>query len=182
MAIGPTLDGRLVRLRAADVGDAARTIAIRNTPGFEVGLPRIPDDINHQQAWITRQRDVPDDYYFCVETLATGAVEGLIGLTAEPTVAGAWSDTGAWEWGRWASIASDPRIAIEAAALLIHFAMELGVPGVWGRVIRGNDRVAAFHERLGYNRTWSTETEQFFLAEGPHLVTLHRSLGSATPR
>ena len=182
MAIGTTLEGRLVRLRPVDIGDAAATIAIRNTPGFEVGLPRIPDDVDQQQTWITRQREVPDDYYFCVETRVTGAVEGLIGLTAQPTVPGPWSESGAWEWGRWASLASDSRAAIEGAALLIHFAMELGVPGVWGRVIRENARVAAFHERLGYNRTWSNETGRFFLAEGPHLATLHRSLGSANPQ
>ncbi len=182
MAIGPTIDGRLVRLRPIGVPDAARAIAIRNTPGFSVGLPAIPDDVDRQREWIARQRRAPDDYYFAVETVGSREVEGLIGLVAEPTVAGPWSRSGAWEWGRWASVAGDPRVAIEGAALMMFFAMELGVAGIWGRVLHGNARVAAFHERLGYSRTWSTADGRFFLAEEPDIGTLHRNLGGAIPQ
>jgi hypothetical protein len=175
------MEGRLARLRAVDVGDAARTIAIRNTPGFELGLPPIPSDAEQQREWIARQREAPNDYYFCVETRGTGAIEGLIGLTAVPTVSGPWSESGAWEWGRWASIASDPRLALEGAAMLVAFAMQCDVPGVWGRVIRANTRVEAFQARLGYNLSWIAGDERYFLAEKPYLEILHRRLGGTIP-
>ena len=181
MAVGPILDGRLVRLRPVHVDDAAATIAIRNTPGFEVGLPRLPDDLDRQREWIAQQRATRNDYYFCVEALTNKAISGLIGLSASSGTPGPWRESGAWEWGRWASVASDPRCAIEGASLLMYFATDLGVPGIWGRVLRANSRVLAFHERLGYTRSWTTETERYFLAEGSHVELLHRNLGGATP-
>ena len=82
-----------MRLRPADLDDAMRTIAVRNTPGFEVGLPRIPDDVDQQKTWLALPRQTPDAHYFFVETRVTGAVEGLIGRTAAPTATGKTTGT-----------------------------------------------------------------------------------------
>ncbi len=182
MAVGPVLRGIAATLRPIEIGDAARAIAIRNTPGFEVGLPPIPDDIRRQQDWIRAQREARDDYYYCVESLPGNATEGLIGLTAEPTVQGPWCEGGEWEWGRWASVARDPRTAVEGAALLIGLAMEWELPGVWVRVQSANSRLVAFHSRLGYSSHWSTDSEDYFRAQRTDVPTLHRRLGGQKPQ
>lgn len=181
MAVGPVLRGATAALRPIEIGDAARAISIRNTPGFDVGLPPIPDDIQRQQDWIRAQRDAPGDYYYCVESMPGGVVEGLIGLTADPTVEGPWSEGGAWEWGRWASVARNPRTAVEGAALLIGLAMDWELPGVWVRVQSANSRLVAFHSRLGYSSHWSVSSEDYFLAQRTDVPTLHRRLGGQQP-
>ncbi len=182
MAIGPVLRGVTATLRPIEVGDAARAIAIRNTPGFDVGLPPIPDDIQRQQDWIRAQREAPDDYYYCVESMPGTVVEGVIGLTAAATVQGPWCEGGEWEWGRWASIATNPLTAVEGAALLIGLAMEWELPGVWVRIHSANSRLVAFHARLGYSSHWSKGSEDYFTAQRSDVPTLHRRLGGHNPR
>jgi hypothetical protein len=65
--------------------------------------------------------------------------------------------------------------------MLIAFAMQCDVPGVWGRVTRANSRVEAFHAQLGYNHSWIVRDERYFLAEKPHIETLHYRLGGTVP-
>ncbi len=175
--MGPHIEGAAVRLRPVEVRDAAASIRLRNTPGFEVGLPRISADLARQEAWIASQRERDGDFYFCVESKAEDRIVGLIALVAEPTVSGEWSADGSWEWGRWASVSPNPRVAVEAAGLLIQFAVDLGVPGVWVRIQETNRKVLKFHEHLPYTESWTARGERFFRVGRDDMHEMQRRLG-----
>jgi RimJ/RimL family protein N-acetyltransferase len=180
MAVGPDLHGRTAALTPIAVADAGRVIAIRNAPGADVGLPPIPDDIPRQERWISAQRSAPDDYYYGVRpALADCAIVGTIGLTLSATISGEWSQGNAWEWGRWASSADDPRIAVEAAALILRFALDIDVEAVWIRLLPSNVRLIALHRRLGYSREWTNAKGTFMRADQPDIESVARRLALA---
>lgn len=175
MAVAEGLEGRHARLAPVEVTDAADIIAIRNQPGFDVGLPPIPDDVPRQRAWIDEQRGRPGDYYFGIRGTDDPTLLGTIGVTQEPTRPGPWADN-AWEWGRWVCIATDPRVALESAALTLRFAIDQGAPGIWVRILPGNAHLAAFHRRLGYSSCWENDEGIFLAATPADVLVLIRRL------
>ncbi len=176
MAIGPPLIGRCAQLEAVREADAAQIIEIRNTPGFDVGLPPIPNDVARQEQWIRDQRRRADDFYFAIRATDADWAVGTIGITRLATIPGPWSDGESWEWGRWASIANDPRVALDAAALTLEFAVQQGAQAVWVRILPGNQRLIAFHKMLGYSKTWTITEGTFMRADMTEIPTITRRL------
>jgi RimJ/RimL family protein N-acetyltransferase len=60
------IEGRYVALRSATVEDAEFTLAVRQNPEFNKYLPRITNTLEQQKAWIQKQRNKDDDYFFVV--------------------------------------------------------------------------------------------------------------------
>ncbi len=179
MARATELSGQVARLNAIEVEDAVAIIRIRNTPGFEVGLPPIPTDVARQEDWIRTQLLEDGDFYFGIRSVGDPALVGTIGVTQQATLPGPWSADGAWEWGRWASVAKDPRIPLEAASLTLKFAAAEGARAIWVRLLPGNDRLITFHQRLGYTHEWTTRDGTFMRADGDdiHRVSERLVLG-----
>ena len=65
----PPMTGRFVRLRCAEEGDVAFTLAIRNDPELTKILPKISNTEQEQRDWINKQRALEDSCFMVFENL-----------------------------------------------------------------------------------------------------------------
>lgn len=75
----PPMTGRFVRLRCAEEGDVAFTLAIRNDPELTKILPKISNTEQEQRDWINKQRALEDSCFMVFENLE-GKPLGTIGF------------------------------------------------------------------------------------------------------
>lgn len=66
MIYDKVIEGRFVDLKSATVEDAEFALSIRQDPEFTKYLPKLDISISEQIAWIERQQEKEDDYFFIV--------------------------------------------------------------------------------------------------------------------
>lgn len=137
------IEGYAFRLRPVNDSDASFICRLR-TDGYlnrflHASSPRIEDQLE----WLGRYYDRPDDYYFVVEALATGASEGVISIYDVE----AHGKRG--EWGRWI-LRPKSLAAIESAWLIYRVAFDrIGLEEVYCRTVAANTAVVSFHDSCG---------------------------------
>jgi RimJ/RimL family protein N-acetyltransferase len=137
-----SLEGFGVRLRPATLEDSAFIVELRNSP-HAIGL--IGDSaqtVETQRAWLQRHFEVPDDYYFVIETSHDNRAVGVLGIYD------IHGDVG--EWGRWIIKPGVPAAAASAWLVLKICFEQLGLKTVRGLIVEMNKEVISFHRRIGY--------------------------------
>ncbi len=135
------LEGAAFRLRPVVTADAGGIVALRRDPARSRFLHATDASVAAQERWLEAYLERPDDYYWAVERLADGTVEGYVGVYDV--------DGDRAEWGRW--VLRPGSLAGPESAWLVHEAAfgPLGLRTVLTRTLAGNEPVLAFHRRYG---------------------------------
>jgi RimJ/RimL family protein N-acetyltransferase len=138
-----TLEGPAFRLRPIGDADAPFVVKLRNTPELSRYIHRISDRVTDQLVWFAKYYERPDDYYFVLERLDTGAAEGVI------SVYDIDSESRSGEWGRWI-LRPGSLAAVESAWLIYRCSFErIGLDRVYCRTVAENQAVVSFHDSCG---------------------------------
>jgi RimJ/RimL family protein N-acetyltransferase len=152
------LQGRNIRLRLAEVSDAAFIFALRSDEERNRYLSAIGAEVSAQAEWLAKYKErekAGTEYYFIIEDRA-GAPCGTVRI---------YDYRGdSFSWGSWViAPGGPPTAAIETALLIYEFAFgALGFQRCHFEVRKGNDRVQAFHERFGARMTHEDEHTRYF--------------------
>lgn len=140
MAIINPLAGKYVTLKSATLDDAAYTLSIRQDPEFTKYLPEITGSLEDQIAWLKKQRETPDDYFFVVwdhNNKPLGTV-GVFDIESDTPKSGRLALRG------------NALENIEAQYLAFRFAFsELSVSSLWGFIYAENHRAIRFAQVFG---------------------------------
>ncbi len=140
------LNGFAFGIRPVSLADAAEIVALRTDPRNGRYINETSPKVADQEAWLQSYFERPNDWYFVIDRLTTGATEGLIGIYDRDCAANTA------EWGRW--IVRDGSIAALESALLIYRAAfeAIGLDAVYCRTVAENRPVVSFHDSAGAPR------------------------------
>lgn len=147
--------GKSIKLRYVRPSDASFILSLRLDDRRNKYLSPVEPDVKKQRAWIEKYQSRESEgteHYFIIETL-DGVRQGTVRI---------YDFKGdSFSWGSWLLSDSAPTgAAIESALAVYDFAFnELGFSKCHFQVSRGNDRVIAFHKRLGAVETASNDDE-----------------------
>lgn len=138
-----TLTGPAFRLRPITDTDAALVLELRSNVELNQYLHVGATCLSDQLAWFTRYYDRQGDYYFVIERLDSGVVQGVISIyDIDPQL-------GYGEWGRWI-LKPGSLAAVESAWLIYRCAFELlALKQVFCRTVTNNIPVVSFHDSCG---------------------------------
>lgn len=150
--------GRRTAMRLAEISDAELIVSMRQDARRNEFLSPVSGDIGAQAAWLERYKARERDgleFYFVIEDERCGAV-GLVRVYE--------IENGSFTWGSWIIAPSAPsHCAIESALMVYDFAFgRLGLNHCHFEVRKGNERVWAFHERMGATRTAEDDIQFFY--------------------
>ena len=138
------ISGRYVDLRSATLDDAEFTLSIRLDPEIRKCFPPFEGTLETQKAWLTRQMQKDNDYFFVVIEKSTGERIGTISvydIDFEKRDA---------ETGRLTIKSENPMANLEAFLLLHKFAFEeLSLQKVHGFILSQNKRALDFNRFFG---------------------------------
>jgi RimJ/RimL family protein N-acetyltransferase len=147
-----------IRLRLARPTDAPYLFKLRVDPALNEHLSPPPPSVDAQSSYLTKYLERERngiEFYFVIQNRATGNDCGAVRIyDLQPR---------SFSWGSWILDAGKPRLAaLESALFVYDFGFgHLGFPASHFEVRRGNDRVIAFHERLGARRLREDDKEVF---------------------
>jgi len=139
-----SLAGSAFRLRPVKNCDAEFIRDLRCNPNLNYYLHATSSRVADQLAWLSNYYLRPDDYYFVVEHLDNGELEGLISLYEIDL-----NKPSHGEWGRWI-LRSGSLGSVESAFLIYKFGFEiLGLDSMYCRTVSTNEKVVSFHDSCG---------------------------------
>ena len=140
------MEGRGYRLRPVEMHDASLIIDLRTADSERLKYVHpVSSDVSLQEKWLESYFDRQGDYYFVVERIREGNVEGLISIY--DIHEGDDGLTG--EWGRWV-IRKGSLAAVESALLIYKTAFEiLGLTSLYCITVSENSSVISFHDNCG---------------------------------
>jgi RimJ/RimL family protein N-acetyltransferase len=151
--------GKSIKLRSADLSDAAFILNLRLDEQRNRFLSRIENNLTRQTEWLNQylEREKSEkEYYFIITDLSSEAL-GTVRL---------YDFQGdSFSWGSWLIKAGSPaQAAIESALLVYELAFyHLGFHQTHFEVMQGNAKVRAFHERFGAEIVRSDTTRDYFI-------------------
>lgn len=149
------LIGKKIRLRDVEIEDAAYIHQLRTNPDKNRFLSASPALVSHQIAFIQAYKHDARDYYYIIENNAKQAV-GTIRIydIREQDFC----------WGSWIIDSNAPNTAaIESAVLIYEYAFySLNFDKCHFDVRKSNERVSAFHLRMGARLIKSDELNHYF--------------------
>jgi RimJ/RimL family protein N-acetyltransferase len=152
------ITSKSILIRLVEEDDAEFILSLRLSQNLNAFLSKVNSDVNGQRLWI---RDYKKDesknrqFYFIVERL-DGIPCGTVRL---------YDFRGdSFSWGSWILNGDKTRYAaIESAFLVYRFGFNiLGFKKSHFEVMKGNDRVIAFHEKMGAVRVSEDVTNIYF--------------------
>lgn len=149
-----------IRMRLARPADAAYLFKLRVDTTLNEHLSAAPPSIDAQSSYLTQylERERKGvEFYFVIENRATGNDCGAVRIyDLQPR---------SFSWGSWILDAGKPRLAaLESALFVYDFGFgHLDYGASHFEVRHSNDRVIAFHERLGARRL-REDNEQVFMS------------------
>ncbi|KVO00167.1 hypothetical protein WJ69_31460 [Burkholderia ubonensis] len=152
------LTGKTIRLRLAEPSDAEFILSLRLNEQLNRFISKTADDTEKQTAWLNSYKEREKEaieYYFIIE-LMDGTPVGTVRI---------YDFHGdSFCWGSWLIKRDAPNyVAIESALNVYEFAFySLGFESSHFDVRRDNERVLAFHQRLGARITHSDAENHFF--------------------
>lgn len=146
--------GNSLTFRDAGVQDAAFIFGLRNDPVKSQHLSTVSALLEDQVAWLERYGASEGQAYFIIEH--GGERVGTVRLYD------AQGDS--FCWGSWILVDQRPRhAALESALMVYSYAMDdLGFLAAHFDVRKANEKVCRFHERLGANKTGTSELDNFY--------------------
>jgi RimJ/RimL family protein N-acetyltransferase len=160
--------GHKLQFRNAAVDDAAFILTLRSDAEKSRHLSAVDGSLEAQQGWLRQYAVRSDQAYFIIEDRASRPV-GTVRL---------YDPQGeSFCWGSWIKADAAPSsFAIESALMVYHYARHCGFRRSHFDVRIENDRVWAFHERLGARRVSSTELDHFYVMDEGAIDTLLGSM------
>lgn len=152
------LTSKSILMRLVEEQDAEFILSLRLNQNLNTFLSKVNADVEAQSNWIRHYKEDEakgKQYYFIVERLdgiRCGTVR-LYDFTED-----------SFSWGSWILNNDKTRYAaIENAFLVYEFGFDvLGFNKSHFEVMKGNDRVIAFHEKLGAIRVNEDDTNIYF--------------------
>lgn len=140
MYINEKIEGKYIDLKSIEEDDAEFTLTIRQEPEFVKYLPQLNNSLDDQKAWIRKQQEKKDDYFWIVLD-KSGQKIGTIGIYdifSDPPNAGRLALKG------------NPLQNIEATYLAYKYGLDdLGLDKLWGFIYAENTRAIRFNELIG---------------------------------
>ena len=131
------------KIRPVSLNDCDFILELRCDPELSRFINTTENSIVKQRAWLTSYLNCDNDYYFIIENLKTGLMEGTVGVYDIDRKL----NTG--EWGRWILKKNSPA-AIESAMLIYKYIFEeLCLDSVYCRTLEMNVKVVNFHTSCG---------------------------------
>ncbi len=153
--MGRLVAGKNINLRDVEVEDAEFILSLRLNEKLNKYLSKTENDLARQIAWIRDYKTRENEYYFIIES-KTGESYGTVRI---------YDIIGdSFSWGSWIITETSPAFAgIESALLVYEYAFdELGYNRSHFEVVKGNEKVIAFHERFGAVRVREDEEKYYF--------------------
>lgn len=158
VSLPPPQSTKHIRLRPVAESDAAYILSLRLNTQKNKYLSSVSDDVTAQQKWIRDYKDREvhrSEFYFIIESLdgaALGAVRVYDFINDD------------FSWGSWIIAPGAPSyVSIESALSVYEFAFNYcRFRKCHFQVVKGNKRVAAFHERFGALLSGKSETEDLY--------------------
>ena len=156
------LEGPTIYLRLVQEQDASFICSLRNNEEFNRYLSKSSPLVNKQRQWILdyKQREAEEkEYYFIIyrksDDLPIGTVR-LYDFRENPK---------SYCWGSWILNENKTRYAaLESSLLMYETAFKkLGFEQSHYDVRKGNEKVQAFHERMGAERTSEDELNYYYI-------------------
>jgi len=153
-----SISSKSILIRLVEEEDAEFILSLRLSENLNTFLSKVDSDINGQRLWI---RDYKKDeaesrqFYFIIERL-DGVPCGTVRLYD--------FRNDSFSWGSWILNEDKTRYsAIESAFLVYKFGFDvLGFNKSHFEVMKGNDRVIAFHEKMGAVKLNEDATNIYF--------------------
>lgn len=139
------LKGKSIKLRLVNENDAEFILSLRTDSNYNKYLSKVCNDIEQQKYWIRQYKDEETlnlQYYFIIER-HDGTKCGTVRI---------YDIRGdSFSWGSWILNENKTRYAaIESALLIYKFGFEIkSFLKSHFEVLKGNDRVVAFHKKIG---------------------------------
>jgi RimJ/RimL family protein N-acetyltransferase len=148
-------NGRSIVLRDIEVEDAQFVLSLRTNTLRNKFLNKTETDLESQERYIQNYKNSNAQWYFIIESTA----EELYGTVRIYDI-----QEDSFCWGSWILKEEVPSyVAIESALCLYEYAFfKLGFKKSHFDVRQGNEKVLAFHKRLGAVVTHETEEDVFF--------------------
>lgn len=155
------LESKTVKLRLIEEKDAEFVLSLRVDEKYNKFLSAVNADVEAQKEWIRNYKVDEKEgvqFYFIIERLdgtPCGTVR-IYDLKEE-----------SFCWGSWILNEEKTKYAaIESAFLVYDFGFEsLGYNKSHFDVMKGNEKVISFHEKMGAKRTGEDEENFFFIIE-----------------
>lgn len=166
------LNSKTVRLRLVEEGDAGFVLSLRADDNFNKFLSAKFPDVNEQKEWLRKYKEDEaegKEFFFVIER-----VDG----TPCGTVRVFDLKHDSFSWGSWI-LNQDKTIyaAIESAFLVYRFGFEnLGYSKSHFAVMKGNERVISFHEKMGAKKTGEDALDVFYTIEKESVYSYEKRL------
>lgn len=149
--------GHKLRFRDALPADAAFILRLRTDGEKSKYLSQTVASLERQTAWLEVYGRGSGQAYFVIEN-AVGRPVGTVRL---------YDPVGhSFCWGSWIKDdGAPPSFALESALLVYHYGRSLGFTASHFDVRVDNERVCAFHERLGARRVRSTALDHHYVMD-----------------
>jgi RimJ/RimL family protein N-acetyltransferase len=146
--------GHQLRMRNANVDDAAFILGLRLDPAINKHLSVVSPDLADQIAWLAAYAEDSSQAYFVIE-YRDGRPIGTVRFYD------AREDS--FCWGSWIiKPGSHPSSAAESVAIVYSYARRLGFQRSHFEVRKDNERVWRAHERSGAERTGEDDVSYFY--------------------
>lgn len=151
----PYVRGKQLNFREITEHDAEFVLSLRTDPAFNTHLSATENDVEKQRAFIRSYQQSTTDFYFII----TNKSASPVGTIRIYDIQG-----DSFCWGSWILSADKPKGAgIESAMMLYDFAFfSLHYAQSHFDVRKANERVVAFHQRLGATITHEDELNYYF--------------------
>src|SRR5690606_18092637 len=152
------LESKTINLRLVEEDDAQFILNLRLDRKYNKYISNVAPDVEAQKAWIRRYKADEKDkrqFYFIIER-HDGTACGTVRIYD--------FRKDSFCWGSWILNEKKTRFsALESAFLVYHFGFEvLGYSKSHFDVMKGNEKVISFHEKMGAVRTDEDELNIYF--------------------
>lgn len=153
------LEAKSINLRLVDIDDAEFILGLRLDDHYNKYLSAVSPEITAQRVWIKKYKELElagQEYYFIIER-KDGVKCGTVRIYD--------LKNNSFSWGSWILNEDKTRFsALESAFLVYEFGFEkLGFAKSHFEVVKGNEKVISFHEKMG--ATLISEDEIHFYYE-----------------
>lgn len=149
--------GHKLVFRDATPQDAAFILGLRTDADKSRFLSATPPSLEQQTDWLHRYQTGSGQAYFVIEN-RQGHPVGTVRLYD--------AQGRSFCWGSWIKAeGAPPGFAMESALMVYHYGQSLGFEASHFDVRIGNERVCAFHERLGAKRVRSSTLDHFYVMD-----------------
>ena len=152
------INSKTISLRLVEESDASFILSLRLDEKYNIFLSKVGSDLESQKLWIKEYKNHEankEQYYFIIERV-DGKRCGTVRLYD--------FRNDSFSWGSWILNEDKTRYsAIESAFLVYRYGFDiLGFGRSHFEVMKGNDRVVGFHEKMGAIRVREDDVNIYF--------------------